>query len=47
MSRVLCVNRVVYSSCIDGTQEDALLKKVYGDHFHFVYHRHECEEKFT
>jgi len=46
MSRVLCVNRVVYSSGIDGTKEEELLKKVYGDHFHFVYHKHECEAGF-
>ena len=46
MSKVLCVNRVVYSSCVDGHQEEDVLKKVYGEHFHFVYHEHECTERF-
>jgi len=47
MSRVLCVNREVYSSCVDGTQETEYLKKVYGEHFTFVYHKHECKEGFS
>jgi len=47
MSRVLCVNRVVYSSCVDGSTEEAALKKVYGEHFNIVYHRHECTERFA
>jgi zinc transport system ATP-binding protein len=46
MSRVLCVNRVVYSSCVDGHAEEDVLKKVYGEHFNIVYHRHECKEDF-
>jgi zinc transport system ATP-binding protein len=46
MSRVICVNRAVYTSCVDGTQETEYLKKVYGEHFTFVYHRHECKERF-
>jgi zinc transport system ATP-binding protein len=47
MSRVLCVNRVVYSSCVDGSTEEEALKKVYGEHFNIVYHRHECTERFA
>jgi zinc transport system ATP-binding protein len=47
MSRVLCVNRVVYSSCVDGNTEEDALKKVYGEHFNIVYHRHECTERFA
>ena len=46
MSRVLCVNKVVYSSCVDGHTEEDVLKKVYGEHFNIVYHRHECREDF-
>jgi zinc transport system ATP-binding protein len=46
MSRVLCVNRVVYSSNVDGHAEEDVLKKVYGEHFNIVYHRHECKEDF-
>lgn len=46
MSRVLCVNKVVYSSCVDGHTEEEVLKKVYGEHFNIVYHRHECREDF-
>ncbi|MBM4248454.1 MAG: metal ABC transporter ATP-binding protein [Euryarchaeota archaeon] len=46
MSRVLCVNRVVYSSPVDGHAEEEVLKKVYGEHFNIVYHRHECKEDF-
>ena len=47
MSRVLCVNRVVYSSSVDGTTEEDALKKVYGEHFNIIYHRHECTERFA
>jgi len=47
MSRVLCVNKVVYSSCVDGHTEEDVLKKVYGEHFNIVYHRHECKEDFN
>jgi zinc transport system ATP-binding protein len=46
MSRVLCVNKVVYSSGVDGHTEEDVLKKVYGEHFNIVYHRHECREDF-
>jgi len=47
MSRVLCVNKVVYSSSVDGHTEEDVLKKVYGEHFNIVYHRHECKEDFN
>jgi zinc transport system ATP-binding protein len=43
MTKLLCVNRKVYMS--DITREidpNIVLKKVYGDHFHFVFHEHEC-----
>ncbi|MCK5037483.1 MAG: metal ABC transporter ATP-binding protein [Thermoplasmata archaeon] len=43
MSKILCVNRDVYSSEITpDLNETELLRKVYGDHFTFVFHKHEC-----
>ncbi|MGQ9583151.1 MAG: metal ABC transporter ATP-binding protein [Thermoplasmatota archaeon] len=48
MSSVICVNRVVCSSPImDGAADTELLKRVYGDHFTFVFHRHECRGRFS
>jgi len=48
MSKVMCVNKNVELAEI--TQEldtTLLLKRAYGEHFHFVYHRHDCEGVFT
>jgi len=43
MSKVVCVNREVHVSPITpDLDEGALLRKVYGEHFTFVFHRHEC-----
>lgn len=48
MSRVLCVNRQVHSSPInEGTIPDEVLKKGYGEHFHFAFHRHQCQGVFV
>lgn len=48
MSRVLCVNREVHSSAItEGTVPDDVLKKGYGEHFHFAFHRHQCQGVFV
>jgi len=47
MTKLLCVNKKVYLSNI--TKEidpNAILKKVYGEHFHFVFHEHECKGDF-
>lgn len=47
MTKLLCVNRKVYMSNI--TREidpNIVLKKVYGEHFHFVFHDHECKGGF-
>lgn len=47
MSRVLCVNREVHSSAItEGTVPDDVLKQSYGEHFHFAFHRHQCQGVF-
>ncbi len=43
MSKVICVNREVHASSITpDLDEGALLRRVYGEHFTFVFHRHEC-----
>jgi zinc transport system ATP-binding protein len=43
MSKVACVNRDVHFSPITPEMDEgALLRKVYGEHFTFVFHRHEC-----
>jgi len=47
MSKVLCVNRQVEMAQItDSLDPDSLLKRAYGEHFHFVFHRHECRGVF-
>jgi zinc transport system ATP-binding protein len=47
MSKVLCVNRKVEVAQITSDFDPSLiLKKAYGDHFHFVFHRHECSGAF-
>ncbi len=47
MSKVICVNREVNSEDITkDTDPNALLKKAYGEHFHFVFHEHTCQGAF-
>lgn len=47
MSKVICVNREVnFSSITDDLEAEKLLRETYGGHFHFVYHKHECEGAF-
>lgn len=47
MSKVMCVNRDVhFTEITDDTEPNDVLKKVYGDHFHFVFHRHQCDGVF-
>ncbi len=47
MSKVLCVNRQVEIAQITADLDPgSLLKRAYGDHFHFVFHRHECKGVF-
>jgi zinc transport system ATP-binding protein len=48
MSKVLCINKKVEEAKI--TQEldpNTLLKRAYGDHFHFVFHKHNCQGVFS
>jgi len=47
MSKVLCVNKKVEVAQItEGLDTDTLLKRAYGEHFHFVFHKHECTGVF-
>jgi len=47
MSKVLCVNRKVeVADVTDQLDADRLLKRAYGEHFHFVFHRHDCRGVF-
>lgn len=47
MSRLICVNREVNVAEIrPDTDPNEILRKAYGDHFHFVFHRHECRGEF-
>ncbi len=47
MSRVICVNRYVYDSELDVNKDpNVLLRKAYGEHFHFVFHKHNCQGVF-
>lgn len=43
MTKLLCVNKNVYISEITKEVDpNVTLKKVYGEHFRFVFHEHEC-----
>ena len=47
MSKVLCINKQVEIARItDKLDPNELLKRAYGEHFHFVFHRHECHGVF-
>jgi zinc transport system ATP-binding protein len=47
MNRVMCVNRRVYTSMINpDIDPNDVLRKAYGEHFHFVFHEHTCEGVF-
>jgi zinc transport system ATP-binding protein len=47
MSKVMCVNREVNIGDITkDIDPDTLLKKAYGEHFHFVFHEHTCKGAF-
>ena len=48
MSKVLCVNKQIEIAQITSNLDpNKLLKKAYGDHFHFVFHRHKCNGVFN
>ncbi|MCP8304953.1 MAG: metal ABC transporter ATP-binding protein [archaeon] len=47
MSKVMCVNREVnISEITDDLEPNEVLRKAYGEHFHFVFHKHKCEVVF-
>lgn len=47
MSSVMCVNREVHMAAItEDLEPNDILRKVYGEHFHFVFHRHQCQGVF-
>jgi zinc transport system ATP-binding protein len=47
MSKVLCVSREVNVTEIgEDFEPTEILRKAYGEHFHFVYHKHECRGEF-
>lgn len=47
MSKVMCVNRWVnVAEITESLKPEEVLRKAYGEHFHFVFHRHECERVF-
>jgi zinc transport system ATP-binding protein len=47
MSKVMCVNKWVnVAEITESLKPDEVLRKVYGEHFHFVFHKHECKRVF-
>jgi zinc transport system ATP-binding protein len=47
MSKVICMNRFVNVTELNGDVEpEEVLRKAYGEHFHFVFHDHKCEQVF-
>ena len=47
MSKVICVNKEVNVAEIRPDVDiEGVLRKAYGDHVHFVFHRHECMGEF-
>lgn len=47
MSKVMCVNRQVeVAEITEDLDPNAFLKRAYGEHFHFVFHKHECRGVF-
>jgi zinc transport system ATP-binding protein len=47
MSKVICMNRWLNVAKItEDLEPDKFLRKAYGEHFHFVFHKHECERVF-
>ena len=48
MSKVLCINKKVEVAQItEDLDTNKLLKRAYGEHFHFVFHKHECRGVFS
>jgi len=44
MSKVMCINRIVnVAEITKDLKPEEVLREVYGEHFHFVFHKHKCE----
>ena len=47
MSKVMCMNRWAnLAEITEDLEPEKVLRKAYGEHFHFVFHKHECERVF-
>jgi zinc transport system ATP-binding protein len=47
MSKVMCMNRLVnFAEITEDLNPEEILSKAYGDHFHFVFHKHKCKPVF-
>jgi zinc transport system ATP-binding protein len=47
MSKVMCINRWVnITEITEDLKPEEILSKAYGEHFHFVFHKHECKRVF-
>jgi zinc transport system ATP-binding protein len=47
MSKIMCVNRLVnVAEITKDLKPEELLRETYGEHFHFVFHKHKCELDF-
>jgi zinc transport system ATP-binding protein len=47
MSKVMCINRWVnVAEITEKLEAEKVLRKAYGEHFHFVFHKHECRRVF-
>ena len=47
MSKVMCINRWAnLAEITEDLEPGEFLRKAYGEHFHFVFHKHECERIF-
>jgi zinc transport system ATP-binding protein len=47
MSKVVCMNRLAnVAEITEDLEPGKFLRKAYGEHFHFVFHKHECERVF-
>jgi len=48
MSKILCVNKKIeFTNITNDLDTSQILKRAYGEHFHFVFHKHSCEGAFT
>ncbi len=47
MSKVMCINKWVnVAEITESLEPEEVLRKAYGEHFHFVFHKHECRRVF-